>query len=53
MVKGKLYYIYTLPYVVFMIGDNAISRRAYEIDKNNKTCKVRLNNKYEVIKWHY
>lgn len=47
MKVGKLFYIQTVAYIAI---ENKI-RRAYKIDKQDKTCMIRLN--YKMIKVNY
>lgn len=55
--KGRLYYSAYLPYIVFTVTENgevkAYTRRAHEIDKENRTCKIRFKNQTHTVEWHY
>ena len=44
--RGRLYYIETEPYLVFLNHNKkAITRKVLEINKENNTCYVRFNKK--------
>lgn len=53
MIKGKLYYVQTVPYVVIVRGSKAITRRARNIEKDSKTCTITLDNKEQEIRFYY
>lgn len=52
MLIGRIFYIETMPYIVLMYNDKAITRKIYKINKNNNTCVIRLNNEYITVKYY-
>lgn len=53
MRSGKLYYIQTVAYIVITIDGKTITRRAYDIDKANKTANIRLKGEIKQVDYHY
>jgi hypothetical protein len=56
IISGKLYYNSYEPYVVFCIeeeNNKPYTRKVLELNKNNKTCKIRFKNEIITIKFHY
>lgn len=50
--KGQLFFIHTIPYIVFLDNTGkAITRRVLSRNKDNKTCYVRLNNKKILLEY--
>ena len=49
MMSGSLYYVCYLPYWT----DGKITRRAYNVDKEHKTCVVVIDNTKTIVDWHH
>ena len=53
MREGKKFYIQGTPYIVFIEGNKAHTRKLRESNEEAKTGKVRFENEVVNIKWHY
>lgn len=51
--RGKKFYIKYQPYVVFMAGGKAHTRKLYNDDISKLTGKVRYQNRMVDIEYHY
>jgi hypothetical protein len=50
--KGRLFFIQTEPYIVFLDNNGkSITRKVLSLNKDNHTCYVRLNNKKILLEY--
>ena len=52
MKKGKLFYNTDNYYVVITVDNKTIVRRAYDINKKDKTCNIRCNNNWIKVRFY-
>lgn len=56
IISGKLFYLSYEPFIVFCVeaeNNKPYTRKVLELNKNDKTCKIRFKNEIITIKYHY